>query len=536
MLNGITVVAGSLVVSDFLGNKIYRIPIDGNYVPIELQSGSVDGPNGFVTHNNYAYFVTWTGQIGYVNPGNNFEIVNLYQYDDYDKLDGIAVDKNGYFYVSAWQDGGVGDGVIVRFNPDLMDDGTIIAEGLSGPADMKYDESTHSLIVPEMLTDEITVIELVDEIPMPDLIYPDNGQENLNIETTLSWLNNYQGESSFDVQLSKDMDFTDIVIEELAHPNTTLLVNGLDYDQVYYWRVRVNGDGESSAWTNTWSFRTKANIDPPALISPENGSVNQSINPTFVWDSETDEDADYEIRISDNSDFNIVLYDEILENGFETSKPELEYNKEYYWQVRKIVDGSPSDWSNAWALSTEKEVEESEGLNPVNESTEVDLKPQFRWFVDDLTAVSHFKLVIDTDPSFSTQDLIEVDMISTDSYLLEEELLPETKYYWVVYSISHTGEQVVASAQLSFTTKIAASVIKYQFGLETYPNPVENILNLKSNNKLDVKITDINSNEIENFELLNEVQLEVSNYADGVYFINYYIDGMLINTEKFIKN
>jgi mannan endo-1,4-beta-mannosidase len=124
---------------------------------------------------------------------------------------------------------------------------------------------------------EIYSIIVVDDSssnPIVELSAPEDNATGVSINGSLQW-SAIDGASSYQVQLATQSDFNSPVIDEFS--GTTNFETGtLQYSQTYYWRVQVDGDGESNNWSNIRSFATKSEPnDPPpsssAFVSVHNG-------------------------------------------------------------------------------------------------------------------------------------------------------------------------------------------------------------------------------------------------------------------------
>lgn len=74
--------------------------------------------------------------------------------------------------------------------------------------------------------------------------------------------------------------------------------------------------------------------------------------------------------------------------------------------------------------------------------------------------------------------------------------------------------------------------------IEVYPNPAENFLNIKCNEiwKGQLIVYDIYGRKMDKLELKSEgIELDVSNYNSGIYFLSLTENGKLIATKKIIK-
>jgi hypothetical protein len=89
------------------------------------------------------------------------------------------------------------------------------------------------------------------------LIYPENTQTGLAQEINFKWYP-VIGAEYYQLQISKNVQFTNMVYSKDSITATEKLVPDLEKDILYYWRVRVwNTESIGTAyWSEVWTFRT----------------------------------------------------------------------------------------------------------------------------------------------------------------------------------------------------------------------------------------------------------------------------------------
>ncbi len=104
--------------------------------------------------------------------------------------------------------------------------------------------------------DNATTLPLV-----PTLISPAAGATNVPTSGQLTW-SDASGASSYDVQISTDIQFNNKVLE-VPGSDTFLSFAGwhsnLKSNTTYYWRVNASNAGGTSAWSVTRNFKTASN-------------------------------------------------------------------------------------------------------------------------------------------------------------------------------------------------------------------------------------------------------------------------------------
>lgn len=153
-----------LYVSDFSARKIHRIDVADLDAPVAgppVSTGSAT-PNGLVFDHagQRVLIATW---------GSNAKILSLDATGDaapaplietaLSNIDGIALDCNGAIVVAAWGGCGTAGGCLARFEPPFALDTpfTLLAEGLSNPADIDFGRSSGEIAVPESGNDQVSL-------------------------------------------------------------------------------------------------------------------------------------------------------------------------------------------------------------------------------------------------------------------------------------------------------------------------------------------------------------------------------------------
>ncbi len=143
-LNGITHDnAGNLFITDYSGNKIYRLNTNTRQYNTFVSSG-LSSPNGIIYDqpNNRCVFVQWTGAIRSVSLSDS-TVATLVASSGLSSIDGITKDGMGNYYVSSWS-----PQRITRYSNTLASPTTVVSTGLSNPADIFYNVLTDTLGVP----------------------------------------------------------------------------------------------------------------------------------------------------------------------------------------------------------------------------------------------------------------------------------------------------------------------------------------------------------------------------------------------------
>lgn len=108
----------------------------------------------------------------------------------------------------------------------------------------------------------ITALGSNDTIPnAPVLNSPANNTNGIDVAAALllKW-NAVSDAIIYNVEISDDPFFLNIVKSFNSATNLSYVSSGLSYDTKYYWHVRTNNGGNFSDWSTDWSFDTYRNM------------------------------------------------------------------------------------------------------------------------------------------------------------------------------------------------------------------------------------------------------------------------------------
>lgn len=280
----------------------------------------------------------------------------------------------------------------------------------------------------------------------PTLLLPEDNHKGAILNPILSWSPAAKAEL-YEMQISEASDFS-YFHEFVVQADTTYEVEKpLEYNKVYYWRVRSKTDGSYSNWSNTFSFSTKLNA--PLLIYPTNNSTGISLNPKFEWRLVPNATI-YELKVSTKSDFSTTFFSADSLKDTTLISPNLQADETFYWRVRAKSDFSISDWSETWTFKTTFGAPEL--IYPAKDTINIPINPEFIW--GKVENSTYYKLKYSKKANM--EDFVEIQ-VDTNSALVEK-LDYDTKYYWQVKTGSAQGESDYSNIW-SFTTLIQPVVL-----------------------------------------------------------------------------
>lgn len=275
----------------------------------------------------------------------------------------------------------------------------------------------------------------------PTLLTPTDNNKGVELNPTLTWAPASKAEL-YEMQISDANDFSYFHEFVVQSDTACQIEKPLEYNKVYYWRVRSKTDGSYSNWSNTFSFSTKLNA--PALIYPSNNSTGVSINPTFTWHFVPNATI-YQISVSTKADFSTTFFtaDSLKDTTY--ISPNLKADETFYWRVKAKSDFSTSEWSEIWTFKTTFGAPEL--IYPAKDTINIPVDLNFAW--GKVENSKYYKLKYSKNATM--EDFVEVQVDTTIANVKNLEY--DTKYYWQVKTGNAQGESDYSKIW-SFTTLI----------------------------------------------------------------------------------
>jgi hypothetical protein len=195
------------------------------------------------------------------------------------------------------------------------------------------------------------------------LISPVDNAKKIPTTIILKW-NPSKNASVYHIEVSKDRNFTECLVDDRGIAHTVFPISGLEYSTVYYWRVKAINNAGSSEWTDAFSFTTTPSIpSTPEILFPTANSKNTPVVFRVKWRKSTNAES-YSFQLSEREDFSSLLFTEkdIYNTEFNLISDLLEYNTPYFWRVCASNSGGNSGWSRIMNFKTEQQVS-AEPLN-----------------------------------------------------------------------------------------------------------------------------------------------------------------------------
>ena len=164
-LNDVTAdTSGYLYITDIGAGKIFRVRINDHFYTT-LVSG-ITKPNGIIfdAQNNRVLFCQFVPNAPITKIDLNDSSVTTVLSTSFANFDGLAIDGDGYIYVSCW-----GTNSVYRYDNAFSLPAELVSNGHSGPADIFYNQQDNVLAIPNYYS---SVVDFVPITPADiDTVY-----------------------------------------------------------------------------------------------------------------------------------------------------------------------------------------------------------------------------------------------------------------------------------------------------------------------------------------------------------------------------
>ena len=288
-----------------------------------------------------------------------------------------------------------------------------------------------------------------------NLIAPGKDVHVLTLRPTFDW-SDVSNTNIYTVQVSPSASFLPVLMNESTQTSNFTPWKDLPPAQILYWRVRSEGGGGTSNWSEVRAFTTPNPPSIPLLISPSPDAMSMDYQPLFKWMKGSVPRVTlfdhYQIQISTRQDFSILTINENL-NGLSTTMytpaTSLIANTQYYWRMRAYnTDNEASSWSEIRSFHTPNPMINdnrpgSYGLAPVlpqpvivspsGDSTSNTLQPVLDWA--DVPEATSYIVQISTDSAFSVSSLIVSATTIDSQYAVLKDVPTRVVLYWRVLAL-----------------------------------------------------------------------------------------------------
>jgi len=287
-----------------------------------------------------------------------------------------------------------------------------------------------------------TLDEPLAEPGVPVLASPAAGATDVSRSPLLDW-DVAANAAMYRLQVSTSQAFETLETDETDIFESEFSVSGLDFETIYYWRVKAVNETGESGWSQTRLFTTLdeplSAPSSPGLILPEANSTEVSRSPELSWSTPADAET-YRVQVSVTSGFGspVVDLNNVSESGIVAEN--LNYSTTYFWRVLAANDAGQSSWSEIRSFTTREQPllppPAPQLVSPQSGSEEISsINHTFTW--NDTEGAESYRLQFSVgNNSFSPS--IDIENINDISRTVEG-LEPETTYLWRVQAANGAG-------------------------------------------------------------------------------------------------
>lgn len=275
----------------------------------------------------------------------------------------------------------------------------------------------------------------------PNLTSPNNNQTCLTKKVNFSW-GSVTGATRYKLQISLNSNFSTTVYDQDTISQTSTSVVVPNYNTVYYWRVRANTPCETD-YSSTRSFSTSR--QPPALVSPTNGSSFVSLRARLSW-SVSENPVGFALQVSSDSLFTVIIAEQFTTNTFDTVNLGST-NTVFWWRVKSIYSDCETEYSNPWKFTT---LYNGPVLKyPANDTTCAPLNLNLVW--DPVEGATTYRVQVSEFPEMTPLVINQHPVNARNTTVTLPKGL--TKYYWRVRAEDNNNTGAWSDT-LAFTTNI----------------------------------------------------------------------------------
>lgn len=277
-------------------------------------------------------------------------------------------------------------------------------------------------------------LSFAQKVSVPQLMSPENEFETAMPDVILDWSAvSGVGQITYQVQLSTDDAFSNLVIDTDGIEITAYYNMNLLFGQQYFWRVRAMDESSNptSDWSEVFSFTVFSQID---LDKPKDGDDEVDLRPEFKWKSKVSGQdilgvGGFNIEVDTSENFDSPFHQMYTATGvvFTFIPDYLLFGTTHYWRARPIHSESNGEWSETRSFETLFGVELDK---PSNNATDEEFDLTLEW--DDLEAndddIFEYTVEISVDENFTEP----ITLITTTPELNPTFLKFGQDYWWKV--------------------------------------------------------------------------------------------------------
>ena len=298
-----------------------------------------------------------------------------------------------------------------------------------------------------------TFTTIVNATPTtPVLLTPTSGAIDVSPNPNLTWFNTGGG-VTYNLVVSTDYWFTNIVLNQVGITNTSYRLVNLTLGTKYYWKVLATNTFGSSSYTATNDFTVTSVMpipDAANLLTPVNGATGVSTSPTFTWSPMTGATG-YTIQVSTVADFSTTVVNQTGLTSPTYTASGFNLSTVYYWKVKVTNSSGTGPYSTPWSFTTTNIPTVPPVptlLSPADSAINIAVLPTLSW--NSSLGATKYTILLSTSATFADTAKI-VTNVTTTIYSFTDALQKGTKYYWKVKAYNASDSSAFSTARM-FTT------------------------------------------------------------------------------------
>lgn len=293
-------------------------------------------------------------------------------------------------------------------------------------------------------------------LPSPVKILPEFSEARIESTVNFKW-SQPESTSVYRVQICENATFAENIVKDtvLIEKNTLTWKTPKNFF-TYYWRVRTEATPTcASDWSEVYSFKVAEKA--PVVVSPANNAIGQELSLKLVWRAVENKQSYivkyYNLEAGQISPIQEIHVSDLADTSYTLTG--LELNKNYYWQVAAMINGSKTDWSEPQKFTTK--YPQTTLLAPTPESSCISMMPEFKW--NAVPTARGYSIEVSKGESFATANIVATANNVNDTTVVLALPAGVSTYFWRVKAADQKnfGDW---SGVSSFVTTFAAPVQK----------------------------------------------------------------------------
>ncbi len=291
-------------------------------------------------------------------------------------------------------------------------------------------------------------VTIVDTPSAAVALSPQNGIKDVSRNVVLQWMSSARA-TSYQVLLSSDSLFKNVVVNDSLLQDTVLQPGLLDPLSRFWWKVRGLNRAGGGKYSSVAQFVTV--ITTPTLTAPVDSAKALPLDVACTWGSVPGATG-YRFQLTTDTAFATLLVDDSLLVSPSQTMTGLHAAVRYLWRVAAFNTQSRGVFTAPRQFTTDLVPPEAPiPIGPVSSTSGLSITTKFLWHSGPLAARYH--LQVSTDSPFLTT--VCDDSTIVDTAWTAGPLQYLTKYYWRVRSLNAKGASVFTPVW-SFSTVVEA--------------------------------------------------------------------------------